>query len=210
MQKLYEDFIKALSSRDKTTCAQLTLQALEIPTFDLPYFYEQVLARSLQSIDDGSTEIWIEHIQSSIVRTCMELCYPKILEKKPPAILKAVIFCQEEEYHELGARMTSDLLELLGFHATFIGANTPPEESLKAIESLNPHLVCISVTNFFHLAHLHHLVEQIKQYTSVKVLVGGYAIFHSSKVKEQIKADYYANSYEDLVQIKEALYASVI
>lgn len=210
MQKLYEDFIKALSAQDKISCVQLTLQALESPTFDIPQFYEHVLAKSLQNMDAETTEIWVEHIQSNIVRTCMELCYPKILDAKPPAILKAMVFCQEEEYHELGARMTSDLLELLGFNATFIGANTPPEESLKAIEALCPHLVCISVTNFFHLAHLHHLVEQIKKYTSVKILVGGYAIFHSSKVREQIKADYYAKSYDDLVQIKEALYASVI
>lgn len=125
--------------------------------------------------------------------------------------------CLEEEHHELGARMSSDYLTLLGFDSFFIGANTPKNEIVNAIETLQPDVVCISVTNYFHLTRLHTLTDMLAKsdvgYISkasttdekvYKLVVGGYAVHHSSNVASLVKADYLIDSFQDLVPVKEA------
>lgn len=211
MSTLYVSFSEALKQLDKETCIQLTIGALDKPDFSLIAFYEDVLAHALHTIENDDVAVWKEHVQSSIVRTCLELCAPYVLKSKktlsPPK--NAIVFCQEEEYHELGARMTTDFLNLLGFDTLFIGANTPKTQALLAIQTLHPELICISVTNFYHLSKTPPLIQSIRTVTDAKIIIGGYAVFHSSHVEDQIAADFYAKDYQDLKTIKEALYASV-
>ncbi len=215
MEALFAEFCDALLRRDKARCVGLALTALDDGTVDIQTLYEFILAPSLAAIASNETEqsiaIWEEHVQSSIVRTIIELCYPRVIALRPGAQGKsrpgAVIFCQTEEYHELGARMTTDFLTLLGFEACFIGANTPHKEALAAVAHIQPQLVCISVTNYFHLSKLKGLIEQLRslQSVSIKIVAGGYAIFNTPNARESIPADFFANSYEDLLRIREAV-----
>lgn len=205
----YETFVQALESLDKLQCIQLTQDYLKQSTCDLPFFYETILAQSLQSIAGNSIPVWQEHVRSGIVRTCLELCAPmvyKMAENQIHPTAKVLIFCQEEEYHELGARMTADFFTLLGFHSAFIGANTPALEAIDAIKNYQPRLICISVTNFYHLTKLQRLIDSIRTITDAKILIGGYATSHVEMFYEQIHADFYANSFQELVAVKEALY----
>ncbi len=215
-------FSQALINHDRELAVKHITEALENQTIDVKSLYETILAPSLNRISSNQIEqdlpIWEEHFSSSIVRSALELAYPFVLAERntrnahlDPTLnrTKAIIFCLEEEYHELGARMITDFLTILDFDAYYIGANTPKREILKAIAYFKPALVCISVTNFYHLAKLHSLIEQLKMediqtVTPFTLIVGGYAIQHSSNVDVLVKADYYANSFEDLEKIKEA------
>lgn len=212
MQSLKIKFNSALLKRDKEQCIGLILEFLEKDNISIPNLYELILAPSLYDIASNEKEqdlsIWEEHVQSSIVRTCLEVCYPHVIKKASPSTHRALVFCQEEEYHELGARMTTDFLTLLGFDATFIGANTPPEEAIEAVKSIQPKLIAISVTNFFHLTKLGALIEELRNVqvqSPFKIMVGGYAISHTPDAKLKIKSDYFAECYEDIVRIKEEL-----
>jgi hypothetical protein len=56
------------------------------------------------------------------------------------------------------------------------------------------------------LTRLHGFIDALKRSNtekSFKLLVGGYAIHHSSNVKDSLKADYYAITYKDLETVKE-------
>ncbi len=221
--ELLARFSQALISHDKEKAIKLINDALKNRTHDVKSLYETILAPSLNQISSNQLEqvlpIWEEHLSSSIVRSALEITYPYVLaerdaghstEEAQSARQKAIIFCLEEEYHELGARMITDFLTILDFDAYYIGANTPKREILKAIAYFEPALVCISVTNFYHLTKLHSLIEQLKtqdiqSYPPFTLIVGGYAIQHSSNVEPLVKADYYANTFDDLRKIKEAI-----
>jgi methanogenic corrinoid protein MtbC1 len=215
MEGLFAEFCEALLRRDKAQCVRLALSALDNGVVDIRALYEHILAPSLAAIASNEREqsiaIWEEHVQSSIVRTIIELCYTRVLYQRSDAIGEprpgAVVFCQAEEYHELGARMTTDFLTMLGFEACFIGANTPQQEALAAVAHLKPQLVCISVTNYYHLSKLKGLIERLRalQSVSFKIVAGGYAVFNTPNARESIPADFFANSFEDLLQIREAL-----
>lgn len=201
-------FQDALEKHDKKTCITLIKEALENDHIEIPTLYEDILVKSLHDIAHNNKtqeiSIWEEHVQSGIVRTIIEMAYPYILHSQEFGE-SALVFCQEEEYHELGARMTSDYLTLLGFEVTFIGANTPEKQALAAIEALSPKIVCISVTNYYHLSKLEDLIKKIRLLSQAKIIVGGYAIFNTPQAKKLIHPDYFANTFEDLRHIKEAI-----
>jgi len=215
---LFDSFALALNKRDKSRCIQLVREALEDESISIPELYEGVLSRSLQEIATNEKEqklaIWEEHVQSGIVRSVIEISYPYIMNliAKDQSLPRptAVVCCQEEEYHELGARMVTDFLTLLGFDAFFIGANTPAEEALAAVVTLKPRLVCISVTNFFHLTKLQRLINGMRAHMArgdvpnFKIVAGGYAVKNTPGVTEQLTPDYFAYSYRDLAKIGEA------
>lgn len=212
IESILSEFKSALDAYDRKRAVHIAVDAIQSKSIDVPTLYEQILAPSLNIISSNQINqeipIWDEHLRSNIVRTVLENIYPMIEGSDAAFSKSALVVCLEEEYHELGARMTADYLTILGFKTYFIGANTPKKEVLLAIEHLSPDLICISVTNYFHLTRLHGLVETIKMLSSdksIKIAIGGYAVHHSTGVEELVKADFYANSYDDLTKIKEAL-----
>lgn len=216
-QELFQSFITALSKYDKTTCVRLIQTALVQKKISIVDLYNNVLTPSLNNIASNEKiqeiSIWEEHIRSGIVRTIIELSYPFVLEEsayKSDSLglnLTALVMCLEEEYHEIGARMNADFMTLLGFDVYFIGANTPKKEILSAIETLKPRVVSISVSNYYHLAKLNTLIEEIqnKIVTKPLILVGGYAVDHTPKAQEGIHPDFFIHNFEDLKRITEGL-----
>lgn len=218
---IHSRFSKALENHNREEAVAIITDALENNQISIQTLYEEVLTQSLNSISSNRQEqsipIWEEHLSSNIVRTVVELTLPYVYQQReqleanhtqPLNRKKAVVFCLEEEYHELGARMTTDFLTLLGFDAYFIGANTPKQEIFNAIKHFKPDLVCVSVTNYFHLTKLHRLIEELRTIEVLKhftFIVGGYAVHNSSDVKSQIKADYYVRTFDDLKAVKEAI-----
>lgn len=214
IQLIYEQFKTALNHYDKETCLKIAMSALESNTVTISILYEAILEKSLYEIATNNSKqaigIWQEHIQSSIIRTVIENTYSYVIKHKAPVLSKKVIvFCPKEEYHDIGARMTTDFLTLLGFDAYFIGPNTPEEEVYKAIDHLAPDWICISVTNFFHLAKLQDFVLRLKAYQSkntLNIMVGGYAIEYTPDAKLKIHADEFPHTFDDLKKIKETYY----
>lgn len=210
----YTKFYEGLNQNNKNQCLDLSLKALENGSISIPYLYEEILEKSLYEIASNespqSISIWQEHVQSGIIRTIIENTYAYVLKFKEQSLnQKVIVLCPEEEFHDIGARMTSDFLTLLGFESYFIGPNTPAEEIFKAIDVLSPDWVSISVTNFFHLSKLQDLVLEIKAYrpeNPLKVMVGGYAIENTPGAKEKIQADAYPHTFVDLKKTKEAYY----
>lgn len=214
-QKLIEDFQRILGQFDKPGCVHLIKTALASNEINIVDLYTNVLAPSLNTIASNDKEqtisIWEEHVKSSIVRTVLENAYPYVLQQRAamaplPRAVKAMVVCLEEEYHEIGALMSSDFMTLLGFDVIFIGANTPKEDIFKALESVKPQVLCVSISNYYHLSKLHHLIDEIHANLAEKPLiaVGGYAIDHISQTQGFIKPDYYVHSYKDFEKIKEA------
>ena len=156
----------------------MSYDALSNETISIEDLYENVLRKSLLVLTDKETDpthkIWKEHIQSAIVRTIIEMAYPFVLKQRKTNLnKKAAIVCPDGEQHELGARMVSDYLRILGFETYFVGRDTPRLEFLDMIKTLNLDVVAISVTNYYNLSKALQTVVDVKEHFPEVTLVAG-------------------------------------
>lgn len=176
---LYEEFYQAFEALDQERCIQLTFDALNNETISIEELYEHVLRKSLSFLTDKESDpmhkIWKEHIQSSIVRTIIEMAYPFVLKhRKHNLNIKAAVVCPDGEQHELGARMVSDYLRLMGYETYFVGRDTPRLEFIDMIRTLDLDVVAISVTNYYNLSKALQTVVDVKDnFPDVTLVAGG-------------------------------------
>lgn len=200
---------QAIINNDKETAVKMALSMLETGKINVVDLYQNVLSPALVEID-GCTEeetkcIWIEHIRTNIVRTIIEASYVYVVKSieennVKPLNKKALIVCPTDEYHEIGARMATDFLMLCGYDVKYIGANTPLEVIISAVEVEKPDVLAVSVTNLYHLSAAKHMIEAVKvSMPNIKIYAGGQA-FSSPKTKEVIKPDKILFSYEDFLK----------
>ena len=174
--------------------------------------YEHFLIPSLSDYKclkkDEEICIWKEHTRTSIIRTILEASYSYLIKAKQKSIKKKVItLCPQEEYHEIGAIIANNYLSLVGFDASYIGANTPADDIISAIRVLQPDYVALSVTNYYNLVVTKRLTERIrKEFPNVKIIVGGQAFKHPESLN-QITYDYQLNSYEDILAFRKEVSA---
>ncbi len=210
MNAFYSEVLTALQAENKERAVKLCMDALKkgrIPVVDL---YEKILSPGLASVVDEYPEvedlIWREHVRSGIIRTIIESAYPYVLkQRKELNGKKVLVVCPEFEEHELGARMVSDFFRLEGFETTFIGARTPVNTILKAIEIVQPDYLVISVTNFYNFVSVQKTIDEMKVKSAHKLtyIVGGRAIQANPEAVNFVGADFSLNSYKEIQQLRE-------
>jgi methanogenic corrinoid protein MtbC1 len=207
MKKDFDMLVNYIKEEKRNEAIKLAIKILEDKEITLVELYENILAKTLQSIDCDPFDracIWKEHIQTSIVRGIIEIAYPYVLrefesvEHKNKSVL---IVCPQEEYHEIGAKMAHDLFMLAGYDTTFIGANTPKDVIMDAVNFVKPDYVAISATNFYNLVNVKQVISQIKElHNDIKIIAGGQA-FNTEGAHDIIKADYYLSSFASIKEL---------
>lgn len=201
--------IKLIHDEKRSDAVLLAIEMLETKEVTVVELYEDILAKALQEIDceEGDKEcIWKEHIETAIVRTIIENCYPfivKELSTVTPKEKRVIILCPEEEYHEIGAKMAHDFFLLYGYDAVFIGANTPKEVALDAVSILQPDYLAISVTNMYNLVRAKQIVQEVKTINpNIKILTGGTA-FTSMTALESVQSDYHLSDFDSIGRLED-------
>jgi len=212
MHALYDEFVTYLEREDRLQCVEFALSRLSGNELDVVTLYDKILAPSMKERLSGEkrTEIsvWEEHVRSSIVRTVIECCYPFVVKERSqrynssPAG-RVIVFCPQEEYHEIGARMVADFFSLCGFDALFVGANTPQAEIIEAIGHVRPRYVAISVTNYYNLVAARRTVQQMLRVREAseadfKIIVGGQAFERNPNMATEMGADLLLNTFDDI------------
>ena len=90
MNKKYLKLIEHIHNEDRRNAVTLALELLDSKEISIVELYEDVLTMALYDIDcqEGDKEcIWKEHVQTSIVRTIVELVYPYVLKEKEETTL---------------------------------------------------------------------------------------------------------------------------
>lgn len=192
-------FLTALNQFDKERSISICLEMLQQNAISIETLYLDILTPALNRLvfpeDQEDDMIWKEHLQSAIVRSIIESAYPYVLaerKKRDAANGKSVmVFCPEEEQHELGARMAADFFTIAGYKTTYLGARTPVNTLLKALESLAPDIVVVSVTNSFNLFAAKRTVEQIRTHITnpMRIFAGGNACRDVDTVCHQLGID---------------------
>ncbi len=182
MTNKYEMFMQGFNKLDKQKSVSIVHNWLINDQITIKQLYEEVLVKALENLTDTETnpqhKIWFEHIQSSIVRTIIEMAHPFVLQNKSQDTrVKAAVICPDNEQHELGARMINDYLVLSGIQSYFVGRDTPRNEFVKMIEELKLDYVAISVTNYYNLSEVLKTISLINEkIQNIKIIVGGRAV----------------------------------
>ncbi|WP_458126316.1 cobalamin B12-binding domain-containing protein [Paenibacillus sp. Z3-2] len=126
---------------------------------------------------------------------------------------KLVATCVGSEQHEIGLRMLTDVFEMEGWNAYYLGANVPNGSVVEAIERHQGDVVAISVTMTYHLhlaKELIHLIRHHPATAHVKIMVGGYPFNIDQELWRTIGADGYASGANEAVVVAEQLLAQPV
>ncbi|MBI4855491.1 MAG: cobalamin B12-binding domain-containing protein [Acetobacterium woodii] len=211
---LYEKFVECLENDDKPNAVRIALDALETGQVGIVELYTELLmpAQNKMELEEkrDSVAIWKEHFRTSVVRTVIECCYPRVVKEGLPNSFakgkkKIVVFCPAEEYHDVGARMISDFFALCGHNVYFLGSNTPPEALLEAMMCLQPEVVAMGVSNYFNLVAAKRTLEEVRKIlgNQVSIVLGGAAFKDNLTVVNEIGGDYYVDTYDAVVRLSE-------
>lgn len=209
--KEYEEFLELLEAENKQQAVLFALDLLDSGKMDVITLYTQILTPALNQMEcrlnDKKICIWKEHVRTAIVRTIIECCYPYVEKEREKLGMTqnktAVVLCPPEEYHDLGARMAADFFTLCGYNAIYVGSNTPYQDFYNAAELIKPHIIAISITNYYTLVISKKIISELKKLLgdTTKIAVGGYAVRQHTGNFEALGADYWAESFEDILEI---------
>jgi MerR family transcriptional regulator, light-induced transcriptional regulator len=215
LEAYYQEFSKHLASEDKEAALNYAIDLLKEQKLGIVDLYTKILGPALNQMtcddEDQRLCIWREHVHTAIIRTIVESCYPFVIAEKNMLNSTergtAAVLCPPEENHELGARMVADFLTICGFRTIFVGSNTPYADFLNGVELIEPKLIAISVTNYYHIVVTKKIVADLraKMGDRVKIVIGGNAFDSNPDHVRAIGADYYVKSFEDLKNISDTI-----
>jgi len=136
-----------------------------------------------------------EHLATSVVGRILAGVYNQWPMPKQPSRGKAVVTSAPNEFHELGGRMLSDILEADGWDVLFLGANTPAVELMKILRKTKPSFLAISLTMPFNVDKVAAIIATVKEsadLSQTKIIVGGPAFHWDADLWRRIDADAWA------------------
>ncbi len=179
----YREYLAALLAGERATCTR-TVEALLAGGCPLKTLYVDLFQRSLYEVgclwEGNKISVATEHLATAITENLMVLGYPQVFAS-PRVGHRAIVTCCVDEYHQLGAKMVADLLELNGWDTLFLGASTPETAVCAMAAERRPDLVCLSVSLSINLPRVTTTIAAIRQQQpSLTILVGGQALRHAT------------------------------
>lgn len=171
------DFYNNLTEGNKDKCAEIVKNLLD-EGIDLKEIYVELYQRALYRIgklwDHNEITIPEEHMATQIVETLLSRFAPETMTDSNK---KVVVTCIDKEFHEIGAKMVSNIFELNGWKTYYLGASVPLRELTKFINSANPEVIALSWSLYLNLGRFLEVVDTLtKLYPTKKILVGGRAL----------------------------------
>jgi methanogenic corrinoid protein MtbC1 len=108
------------------------------------------------------------------------------------------------ERHEVGLRMLCDLLDLEGWHTTYLGATVPIESLVAMVRRLRPDVVALSAALSPHLPRLRAMVEAIRDALGDArplIIVGGRPFLDDPSLGQRLGADLSAQNATEAVRL---------
>lgn len=177
---------RCLAERDRPGAVRAALDAVSSDSIDIETLYTAVLGPLLthtgNAWQNGLTAVWEEHFASATVRTIIESLSLDVAERSdrvPRNGRTIVLACPPGEYHDLGLRMLSDRLSLAGWHAIYLGADTPVPDIANAARAVGAQTVALSAATHYNRMLLRDVIDDLSdRLPGVRVGVGGPAFTH--------------------------------
>jgi methanogenic corrinoid protein MtbC1 len=191
----HKEFLESLISGDRPSCSSYAGKYFE-QGHSVREFYEDVVKACLYDLgrlwEYNQISVAAEHLAAAIVEAILNELYQKFASKEKTD-KRIILSCVEEELHQIGLKMISDVFEMNGWYSYFLGSNTPIKDLIGYTRVIRPDLLGISMTIYFHLPTLENMLQRIRQeFPHLPVLVGGYAFQQGGKeVLERYDKVYY-------------------
>ena len=204
--ELKNEFRVAALRGDHRQCLKMATSRVKTPG-DIIDFYLQVLQPALYEVgilwEKNKISVAQEHLASAIVTRVMATVNLVMIE---PVKYhgRAVVAACANEYHEIGAMMIADILEMDKWDVCYLGANVPAGDLLDHLRMVKPDVLALSVTMAFNVIKVHDTVKQIRQdptLAALKVVVGGRAFGADNDLWKQIGADACAGNLTEARQV---------
>lgn len=201
-EPLYREYLALLLEGNKSECARI-VGGLIAQKIDLETLYTFLFKRSLYEIGDmwadNKVSVATEHLCTAITEGLMTQAYPIIFSQARNG-KRAVVACVAKEYHQIGARMIADILELYGWDTYFLGSNVPLEGLIKMIEEQRPDLLCLSLSLSENFQSLDSTIAEVRvKWAGLPIFIGGKAFeFLPSTILAPYKNVKLVTSFQDL------------
>jgi methanogenic corrinoid protein MtbC1 len=199
-QSHFLSFYNSLIDGDKEKCITL-IQSLLQDGVDLKDIYVQLFQASLYRIgklwDHDKMSIPEEHLATQIIESLISRFSP--VGGSDPS-RKVVITCIDKEFHEIGAKMVSNVFEMEGWKTYYLGASVPTKEIIKYVKQIDPEIIALSWSLYLNLGRFLEVVDHLTRFfPTKKILVGGQALAENSdKILKKYKNVEYIESIHSL------------
>ncbi|MBF0467273.1 MAG: cobalamin-dependent protein [Desulfamplus sp.] len=178
-EEKYTQYFNNLVQGRRIPCYSI-INELISGNFDIKTLYQDLMQRSLYVIGQlweyNKITVATEHMATLITESLMnqislKLAIGEITDKT------AIITSVEDEPHQIGSKMVADILELNGWNAICLGANTPVQELVNFIKEIKPDLIGLSMSVYFHMETLKKTLRLLNEnFKEMPLIVGGQAL----------------------------------
>jgi methanogenic corrinoid protein MtbC1/DNA-binding XRE family transcriptional regulator len=213
MSALARRYLELLVAGKREEAGRLVHEAVD-PGHGVREIYRSVFERTLKEIGvmwrQEKLDVATEHYFSASTQLIMSQLYPRITaassEDKKERVCLAMAVCGE--FHEIGARMISDFLEMDGWKSFFMGSNLCNEDIIKALLDHEADLLALSATMFFNVESVARAVRSIRAVPALKdlvILVGGRPFNQEPDLWKKVKADGFARDADEALRLADRL-----
>lgn len=203
-----ELLLRHMLDNNYRACIELAAASVFSPE-DLSRFYQEVMTPAFYEIgrlwEEGQISAAQEHLATAISMRIMAAMYGSFVVGFASKG-RAVVTAAPNEYHEAGARMVSDQLEMDGWQVDYLGANSPPADLLSLLRHNPPFLLGFSVVVPFNIESIRALIEEIRAdrlLKDIKIMVGGPTFLLEPELAQKIGADGYAVNGAQAVKLAQ-------
>jgi len=211
---LQREYLACLLATKRCEALQLVLEAVD-SGIDMESIYLDIIQAAQQELgrlwQTGQISVAQEHYCTAATQFVMSQLQPYFLTDHSSG-KTIVATCVGDELHEVGLRIVTDLLEVRGWNAIYLGANAPAESISQTIVSCGAQVLAVSTTMTQHLFRLAEVIDQVRKHPGcehVKVMVGGYPFLVDAFLWKRVGADKFAVDGRDAVRIADQLLNSV-
>ncbi len=212
VSKVKSFFLSCLLKGDSRGCQKIAFDFVQSRE-DVMVFYLHIIQPAMYEIgrgwEMGEVSVAQEHLASAIVARVMSSLYQDYVLGQERQQRKAVVTAAPNEYHEMGAHMISDFLEMEGWDVYYLGSNTPAMDLIKLSVDKKPFLLAISITMPFNLESVKETIQMVRDENAlegVKIMLGGMVFNMESRLWKQLGADGWAGDAKGAVELAQQWY----
>ncbi len=149
----------------------------------------------------GELSIAEEHLATATTRVAiarLRSYFPPIKADAPRVVSTSVT----GDFHDLGLRMATDMLELNGWHAFFLGASVPADVLVSFIGHTRTDVLLLAISTSLHLRTAARTIDRIRRHNGherLRILVGGSPFDDVPELWRDIGADGWGENLQDAV-----------
>jgi len=206
MPELFKQYLEHLFAGKRCQARELILAAQDrgIPACKL---LKMIIWPAMEQVDSlfrrNHINLIMEHVATRINRMVADQLQG-MLARAPKSGRRMVIVCGEGEGEELGAQITADLFEAMGWSLWFLGSGVPNDEILQFVGKITPDVLCMCGTKPAGVPNTRRLIELIRDVgvcPEMQVLIMGGVFNRAEGLAEEVKADLFTTTVGEAIQV---------